>query len=297
MEETKVLVFSTCLPLKEAITPQACMTLVFDWISSRPNILNPLVYDPASFHKYKIKKNQHFVLLRNFEVDQKKISACRIVKRRKHGKWYTDCVYFQENGKPYFLLQVYIDSKFPLEKWLCFHKPTIVNMLIEKGYCREDYGIPISDTPLYMDKQYYNECVKYLKEDAGQDLPAVLVSCDKFGNPPVHYIYLAKQLGGMAYVFVQKDPETAKILKADVQGRNVQGDRVGVYFPGESKYKTFEFANCSDTQSLSQEIIEYIRTALAGKQENHPYRWELVADMQNALENSSCEEPSAYSCV
>ena len=291
-----MIVFSTCLPLNESVTPQLCMDLIMDWVANKPDTTYPLKYEPVSLKKLKIKKGQNYILLRNFTTEQGEFSACRIFRNRKYAKWYTDCVYFQENGEPFVLIQVSLDCKVPFSKWFQFHKPVVVKAFIDKGYCKADRGIPVLDTPLYMDKQYYQECVSCLQEDAAQALPAVLVGCDKVGTPPLHYIYLARQLGGIAHVFVQKDPETAKSLWEDTQKRSIQGERVGVYFPNDAEFMIFDAFDYENPQALSLDIINGIRTALAGKQEDHPYRWERIVAMQEEAE-AAAQEDSQELCA
>lgn len=301
-EEVIMLVFSTCLPLKETITPQACMTLVLDWVSGHPDYaLEHLEFDPGAFHKYQNRKVHHYVFLRNLTTDTAEISGCRIVKRGRYAKWNTDCIYFRENGKPSILIQVFRNCKFPPDKWSCIKKPSIVDLLLEKDCCRTDSGIPVSELPLLIEQQHYQNCVNCLKAGAAQELPAVLVSCDRFGNPAVHYPYLAAQLGGMAYVFAQKDPETSKMLKADTHGRNVQGGSIGIYYPGESEYRTFDLSGYADNRALNRVILDFIRTELAGKQENMPYRWDNIVAMQAEMgivaQDHPDEEPAVCSPV
>ena len=96
-------------------------------------------------------------------------------------------------------------------------------------------------------------------------------------------------------------PETSKKLKADTHGRNAQGGSIGVYYPGESEYRTFDLSGYADNRALNRAILDHVRTELAARQENMPYCWDHIVAMQSALgitnQDHPDEEPSVCSPV
>jgi len=258
-----VLVFSARLPLKHTVTTEDCMKLILEWIAQNPKYsMSHIPFDSNYSVDYEYKKGNTILTVSHCLEQNAEVLKCRIQKRNGIVTWYTDFFIFQEQGTHYIHIHATRDCPLTSEKPYRIIKPSIIRTLIDRGYCLDDHQIPITDTPLDGDKTYYRACVNMMNGQYPCDMPAVYVSCDNLGNHVLNYQYLSAQLGGMAHVFVQKDPSVIAQLEADTQGRNVSAGDVAVYYPWEKNQLIYSVASFADDRTMNWKIINDIRGKL-----------------------------------
>ena len=280
-----MLVFSTRLPLKDGITQENCIGLFMDWIRRSPHYgLEHLTYDVESLKDCDFfGKDDTKVFFRHYknESDHIEIFACRLESRSRDALWINDCIFLDENHNKSILIQLNRNSEdyntYPLK----VKKPYIVRMLVEGGYCRSDGVIPVTDTPLEVEKDYYDVCVDIMNGKCRYSMPAVYLSCDYIGAPAVSATYMARALSGVAHVFIERDHDTALRLRDDTNGNNAHTGYVGVYFPGTTYCQKHSIDYYErDDRKLSKEVIDAVWKALVNRLDSSNYNWNQILTMQ-----------------
>lgn len=278
-----MLVFSTRLPLKDNITREDCLRLFIQWITESPNYSidsEDIDYDLSSCQDFDYTKDNLTFYIRYYKDNDTEILACRLENTEPTAEWINDCIFSCENNIKTLMIQLNcnrtdFDTQLPNA-----HKPYIVRQFVENGYCKEDAGIPIIDSPLESDTEYYDTCVGIMNGTLEYSMPVVYVSCDYWGNTAISASYLAKQLSGIAHVFVEKQHETALKLRDDTNGNNAYTEYVGIYFPGTVYCQRHSLRYYDDYKAMSREIINAVWKALINRSDSSKYNWNHILALQ-----------------
>lgn len=268
-----MLVFSTRLPLKAHITSENCLELFKTWVEQSPHYpIEQIDWDVSSGCDLDWSKDSISISVRHYREGQTELTACRLTDRKRHISWLNDCVFWDRGGEKSILIQQRRNCAVPSDNPYRVRKPHIVRMLVERGFCRDDGGLPITDTVLDARTQYRDACAQIIRGKHPGGMPSVFVGCDGKGEPVVNAQYVAAQLGGLAHTFVQK--EGAPATEPEAQGH--RAGYVSVYYPGEKLYHKYALPFCRDDREMSWLIINDIRTALTHKPDAFAWGWDQV---------------------
>lgn len=238
-----MLVFSTRLPLKAEITHEDCMRLFTEWVKGSPHYqTDGLYFDVDSHDDYDYTKDNMTFSVRHYKDESVELSACRLQNREPNLVWDTDCVALTSEGKKSLLIQLncnWVDFRTDFPR---VHKPHIVKMCIESGYCSFDGNIPVTDTPIMADESIYETCRDIMCGKHPYEMPVVYISKDYWGRTAVSADYLARELSGVAHVFVEKDYDIATKLQNDTDGNNAYLGYVGIFFRERSTVKGMDLS-------------------------------------------------------
>ena len=277
-----MLVFSTRLPLKDEITQEECLHLFIKWVIDSPNYsIDAVEYDVSSYKDFDCDYGNQTFSIRHYMDESIEISACRLENRESTAVWINDCIFLCENGNKSLLIQLNcnrtnFDTQMPKP-----HKPYIVRQFVESGYCKDDAGIPITDTALESDGEYYSKCVDIMNGTLTYSMPVVYVSCDYWGNTVISPTYLARQLSGVAHVFVEKNRDTALRLREATDGNNAHTEYVGIYFPGTKLCQKHGLSYYPNYKVMSQEIINSVWKALINRLDSQKFNWNHIIALQS----------------
>lgn len=289
-----MLVFSTRLPLKDDISKEQCLSTFIEWITNSPHYqITSLDYDVASSLDYDLNVGSVSISIRHLQNEQLELAACRLENREQNITWYNDCIFFNEGDERFLLIQLNRNCSSFSKQPSHIRKPYIVRMFVEQGFCKDDCGIPITDTPLNADTTYYSTCVDIMNGVHSSCMPSVYISCDYWGNTSVNAKYLAAQLGGMAHVFVQKDHETALRLKTDTDGNNAHTGYVGVYYPGKKYCYKYSIEYYSNNQEMAWDIINDLRAVLTNRLDASSHNWNKIIALQSRKKMLEWQDISA----
>lgn len=276
-----MLVFSTRLPIKDEISKEACLRLFIEWITKSPNYsVERITYDVSSDEDYDYTEGNITFSIRHFTDKQIAISACRLENRESNVVWINDCIFLCENGKKSLLVQLNCNRNDYSTQLPPIHKPYIVRQFVERGFCRYDNGIPVVDTPLKADTDYFEECVDIINGIYNYAMPAVYVSCDYWGETVINPSFLARQLSGVAHVFYEQNYETTMKMRERTDGKNVYTGYVGIYFPGSKFCQRRGLSYYSDFKEMTQDIINSVWKALINRLDSSVYNWNQIIALQ-----------------
>lgn len=276
-----MLVFSTRLPLKQEVSQEICLQLFIDWITQSEHYpITNISYDVSSHEDYHITEGEISFSISHYKDDKIELFACRLENNEINAVWINDCIFLQEEGAKTLLIQLNCNrfdfrTKLPL-----IHKPYIVRKFIEGGFCRDDASIAVTDSPIEVNDRNFDICAKIMKCEVNYTMPVVYVSCDYWGSTAISASYLARQLSGVAHVFVETSHDVAIKLKEITDGRNVHDKYIGVYFPRSDFCEKFCLDYYDDYKAMSRAVIDSVWRALINRIDSSVYNWNQIMTLQ-----------------
>lgn len=276
-----MLVFSTKLPLKQDVSQETCLQLFIDWvIESEHYPIRSIPYDISSNNDYHIAEGRISFSISHYKDGEIELSACRLENNETNAVWINDCIFLQENGNKILLIQLNCDRLDFNRQLPLIHKPYIVRKFVEGGFCRDDASIPVVDSPIVVDDKNFDICSRIMRCEADNTMPVVYVSCDYRGETAISAKYLARQLSGVAHVFVETDHEISLKLKEATDSKNVHNKYVGVYFPKSEFCEKFCLDYFIDYKAMSRAIINSVWSALINRIDSSVYNWNQIMTLQ-----------------
>ena len=280
-----MLVFNTRLPLKQTVSYDQCLDVFVDWISGSPHYnyeIDGFDYDIQSKKDYDYSNGQISISFRYYSESAIEVFACRFENKEPSMIWYNDCIFVNENGKKTVSIQLNCSSLSYDISMPHVHKPYIVRQYIEKGLCSNDGLLPVTDQVCEVtDDDYYDICVQIMNGTLDYSMPVVYVSCDPGGKTVLDENYLARELSGVAHVFVEKRYETAKKLRDDTNGNNAHLGYVGVYFPKTRLCQRYCVNDYLNVRIMTQDIIRSVWQVLNNRVDATKYNWNQIIALQS----------------
>lgn len=289
-----MLVFSTRLPIKDTMTKEACLNLLIEWIIESPHYsINKIDYDITSEKDFEVIGENVCFSIRHVKSEGIELVACRFVNKEIDAVWYSDSIFLDENGEKSLLVQlncnrIHYNTQLPK-----IHKPYVVRKFVEGGFCKDDAGIPICDTPIEIGDNLYDVCVDVMNGRYSNAMPVVYVSCNYLEQYVIKPDDLAKKLGGVAHVFVEKDRETALRLREDTDSNNAYMGYVGIYFPKTKLCRKHGAEYYSNEREMRNEIINSVWSALTNRVDASIYNWHQITALQSRQRLAEMQDISA----
>ena len=277
-----MLVFSTRIPIKTEVTRQDCLELFWEWLNNSPHYLTDgICFDASSNDDYDFIGENFTFSVRHYTDTSVELTACRLENREENVIWDNDCIFMNDLGKKSLLIQLncnWTDFRTDLPP---IHKPYVVRMFVEKGYCDVDGTIPVTDTPIIAGEDNYEEYRDIIRGKFSFQMPVVYISKDYWGNTAVNPIYLAHQLSGVAHVFVEENYNIAIRLQNDTGGNNAYLGYVGIYFPGtqDCQRHGLEYYG-NNSRKMCAGIINDVWDALMNQSDSTQNSWNQILALQ-----------------
>lgn len=277
-----MLVFTTRLPIKAKVTQRECLELFLEWLNGSPHYpTDEISFDINSYDDYDYTKENITFSVRHFRDEFIELSACRLENRETNVIWENDCIFLNDRGQKSLLIQLNCN-------WTGFrtalphvHKPYIVRMFVEKGYCDFDGRLPVSDKPIIAGEANYEEYRNIMCGRLSYQMPVVYISRDYWGKTAINPVFLAHQLGGVAHVFVEENYDIATRLQDDTNGNNAYLGYVGIYFPGTQYCQRHGLAYYgNDCHKMCNGIIDDVWDALMNRSDSTQYNWNQILALQ-----------------
>lgn len=289
-----MLVFSTRLPLKGEITSADCLQLFKEWVEQSPHYsIEAIDYDVHTQEDFECVYGNITFSIRHFKNQQIELSACRLVNHDNSAVWINDCIFMVENGVKFLLIQLDCNRTDYSTELPPVHMPYIVKKFINMGFCSNDSGLPVTDTPLDADNDFYDICVKIMQGTYSYSMPVVYISCDYSGKHVISPRYLAQKLSGVAHVLVEHSHDTAVKLRYATDGNNAYTGYVGIYFPGTKFCQRHGLDNYRDYREMTEEIINAVWRALINRLDSSTYNWNQIIALQSRQKMLEWQDISA----
>ncbi len=223
--------FISKIKLKEEVTQEDVWELIVQWLKGSQH------YGISKVQHYSEGYSEQILNLKKLSVlstkyDDENILACRFVNKEDNNIWYTSIIFSDKTNNKSICIKLSCESSNYAAMLPKLHKPHIIKMLFDYGYCYESGIVPIIDKPIKLRDSDVDLCAKILNGKVETDLPVVFVSYDTYvPGYDVNIEKLAIKLSGVAHVLVEPDKKFTKELRIKSQDRNPYNGYIGIYFP------------------------------------------------------------------
>ncbi|MBQ9415920.1 MAG: hypothetical protein IJU20_03645 [Clostridia bacterium] len=290
-----MLLFSTLLPIKPSLTPDAFISLILDWNNGHTHPENIIPNIKWNGEK-NIRYGNESLWLEIREYAKEDILAVRYEKNQDNRVyWDTDYIMnFRERKMAVSLSRSYQSAYSAGTE---FSTPHFISMLARKGYIEKDRDLPISNKPIQITEKAIPTLAALINGESEYALPVVYVSKTPLDEDPVDTDFLASRLKGVAHVLV----ESAKWLDAGIRrqcgSRNEYNGAIGLYFPkGTLEHKRFYYNAFDGTDNQTMESVIRKIIQFSNQQKIDPlYTWDGVVN--SILAESSRQQETRFQQV
>ena len=238
-----MLLFSTIIDINNSMTKDAFIKLVIDWNQGSPHESNIIPGIKWTGEK-NIRYGSENLWLDIEEYRNENIIAVRFEKKEEDGAvWDTDYVMNFNMMK----MSIRLDRSYTadaLEADFRFSTPHFIALLIERGYIKDDYLLPVGTTEIVINNENIDILLDVINNKSHYKLPIVYVSKTYYDENPVNTIDLSKKLRGVAHVLVEEGNWLDQTIRDQCDCQNEYHGAIGVYYPSRvMRHKKFFYRN------------------------------------------------------
>ena len=255
-----MLLFSTVLDIKDSITPDDFIQLVIKWNNTSThteNIVTGIEWQGERTARY----GDDRLWLEFAEYPEKGILAARHVKITPDGvTWASDFVVnFCERRISIQLDRTYDEAA--LVMGAAFSTPHFITLLIEDGFLKDDYKLPVLRTPVYVTDNDLEKFRSVLSGSRPYKLPVIYVSKTSEDIDPLSVTWLSSRLKGAAHVLVEASSPQCREFRKLIGKTEEPFGTVHVYYPSETvSRKNYYFR--SNTGNANERLEKVIRNVI-----------------------------------
>ncbi|WFF73682.1 hypothetical protein [Proteiniclasticum sp. QWL-01] len=225
-----MLLFSAMLEINDTLTQDAFIQLVIEWNQGSPHQDN-IIANLSWNGERNIRFGEDDLWLGIEEYRNQNIIAVRFEKKEASGIiWDTDYIMnFNSMKMAIRLDRSYTEDFYTLD--LDFSTPHFITLLIQRGYHKDDHGLPVLRTPMEIHEENLELLADVINGETSYRLPVVYVSKTDFNENPVDVYKLAGRLKGVAHVLVQKNRSDNFKLMNLCDRKNEYHGAIGIYYP------------------------------------------------------------------
>lgn len=252
-------VFVTKIDLAGFVTKEKLWDLIKKWLINSPHYgISEINYSGQEAFTQDYQSASVSVI--NTEIDNQNILAVRFINNEEENTWKTDCI-FTEFDKS-IRIRLSCESSNYSSVLPKLHKPYIIKMLFDEGFCNANGQFPITDSPIKLSFADLQNCGKMMKGEYKTCLPSVYVSYNSFNSD--HYAVdvkvLALKLSGIAHVLVEPNKEFSNRIKEVSAVNNAYNGYIGIYYPGTTYKEILSYRNFyKDGKLDKQDFAFFIR--------------------------------------
>lgn len=227
-------IFSTVLDVTDKLTRDAFIKLIIEWNQGSPhssNVIPGIKWNGETNIRY----GDEDMWLGIEECHSHNVVAIRYEKKEEDGIiWDTDCVVNFDTRK----MAVRLDRSYTadaLESSPRFSTPHFINLLIARGFIKDDRDLPVLNTATVIDENNVEILINLINGNTQYGLPVVYVSKTFADKDPVNVSYLAGRLKGVAHVLVEKSEWLNEMIRKRCDWKNEYNGAIGIYYPNRAR--------------------------------------------------------------
>ncbi|MFL6629219.1 MAG: hypothetical protein ACJ8G1_22445 [Vitreoscilla sp.] len=271
-----MITFSTEFPLDPKTKAIDVLRLACEWLAGSPHTALPddafdvLPIDEAR----EVKVGSETATFAAVTTGAQLMTGLQYRKLESELEWVTTIVARQDGAETLFSLQVSCEALGTAVRLPSPRKPYFIKQALATLGGGSDGEIPVGDKPFVLAETDTAIAAALIKGEANNRLPIVYVSVDFRNQLVVDPDELAKFVSGLAHVVVEPSRSFSAKLRPMVDGRNVYGNTIGVYWPKSSARKSYypdQFDG--DSRAMQRAISEDLRVALANRRLSSGCTW------------------------
>ncbi len=278
-----MLIFSTKLYVKSELTDEKFINMASEWVTQGKNYTFGKVEWDGS-EDFAVTNLENTQSLRILKYDNAVI--VNLVNKDGGIIWTNDYVLTEKDGKRILAVMLYNDAenlsvKLPKK----FNRPRLLKQIIRENLGGNDNGRDICDTVFKIDVNNAEKAESLIKKDTKYFMPVVYVTpMLKSGEYSLDYEELAKDLAGVAHVWVEEDYGCTSVVRNLTDGKNPYDGAVQVFYPGGTSQRILP-AIC-DNKNLFRENVAYsVFTKLILSRIDSEFSWTKIKYDMLAKEN------------
>ena len=277
-----MLLFSTVLSVNESMTRENFLRLIFEWNNTGSkigNIIPESQWDGGENIRYGDDK----IWLEIEEYKDKNIIAVRYEKNEDDGAvWDTDYVMnFNEMKLAVRLDRSYLESASAIDH--SFSAPDFISLLIQHGYLKNDFDLPVLNTPIIIEAKNLNILEDLVSGKKRYRLPIVYISSVYWENDRGNVNDIADKLKGVAHVLIPNKPFRQSIflkIRRDNHNQNESYGAIEIYYPNQAMehkkfmYRSYEGSDDAIMEKVLRSVIQYNNSQMVDRL----YTWQGVSN-------------------
>ncbi len=276
-----MLLFSTILDIQESVTADAFIQLVLEWNDTSKYKENCV--PGIEWHgEHNVRYGDDKLYLEIMEDAEKEIVAVKHEKISAESVVW-DSVFILNPSERKIAIQLertYSEEALVFDA--AFSTPHIITLLIEKGFLKDDDGIPVLRTPLIITDDYKDQVKKIIAKASENRLPVILVTKTADNEDPVSINWLASRLKGAAHVLVGESVEKCTGIKGLCGDTAEPFGAVRIFYPSDAvRNKNFFFRSAQgNSQERLEKVIQHVLRYWLSQRIPHQYTWQgVVSDL------------------
>lgn len=269
--------FSTEFPLKNGFSIDSILSIAGDWIAGSPyseitkRDIVGLIEKGDGFYESEL---ENFSIGRVVLGDHH-IGGVRWVKREDGGLEWTSCLVTLKSLDMHLVniqvaceaLNTSVNLPFP-------RKPHVIKKLFEEVGGGKDGIVTVLNNPHYLTEYDVHYAMDLIMGEAGNVLPIVYISAGFDGSYMIDPAIIARELSGIAHVFVEPDRAFSYKMKKMTNSDNVYGGNVGVYWPDGNAKKVYypKYFEQSELE-LRKVIVRDVSYAVSNRRTKSGCNW------------------------
>lgn len=269
-----MLIYSAKIPVVVDLDKETFVKLVIEWNQNSPyDKMDCVVWDMMTYDQEWHEKDRSLSII---DLSEQKTVAARFWKKDQDEIVWTNDIIL--NYKEH-ILAIRLDratTEFATDFTPSFKPPYFMKMLIQKGYTREDEGLPISDKSISIHIDNIDAIRNIILKKSRPMLPVVYVTkaWEKYAVNPDE---LAINLQGIAHVLKESDASLSNILKKSCNGQYAHNGEIEIYFPNISlKNKKYHADSFGGKERLRHRIVRKISQYCNQQKVDDLFTWESI---------------------
>ncbi|MBF0585317.1 hypothetical protein INT08_06665 [Prosthecochloris sp. N3] len=268
--------FSTEFPIKGEYSIDDVLNLACEWISGSPHSgfcaddLNRLLVKNDD----KLEEDNESVEVGRVELDAFVLGGLRYIKSEGDGLIWTSTIVSKKDDDVHLVnISVECEAINPSVRLPFPKKPYLIKLLIERFGGGNDGHISVLDKPHYFSEFDYNYASDVIYGKCLNGLPSVYVSADFSDGYVLDPAKLARDLSGIAHVFVEPNRGFSYKVKSLTRSRNVYGGTVGVYWPEGFEKRGYYHDTEESSDSIYRKIVKDVSSAVSNRRSEKSCDW------------------------
>ncbi|GAB3439305.1 hypothetical protein NX773_01730 [Massilia solisilvae] len=262
-----MLSFSTEFPVPETVIADDVCEAVREWISGSPHTRFNAAHltGLGSGEVWDAAEGLEFI--ESIREDAADACTVAIIYRRDEEdfEWITTIVFAAQTVSKWISVRVECEPRHPRAKVPAARKPILIRTLLRKLGGGVDGEFKMAVAPIVLASSEVELAARCINGDVSSYLPIVYVSSQFNGHYAVNPNNLAALLFGMAHVVVEPNRAFSIELMKAVDGINVYGGTIALYWPeGGGRRSFFKRENISAGE-LERAIFEEVRRSLVNR--------------------------------
>lgn len=271
-----MITFSTEFPLDPKNKAADVLHLACEWLAGSPySSLPDDAFDNLPDDDIReIRAGSEAVTLAAVTAKDHAIAGLQYRRLETELEWVTSIVARHDATETLFSLQVSCEALGTAVRLPAPKKPYFIKQALSTLGGGSDGHIPVGDKPFVLGEADTAIAAALIKGEAKNRLPIIYISVDFQDKLPIGPTELATFVSGLAHVVVEPSRSFSAALRPMVDGRNVYGGTLGVYWPQSSARKAYYLERFGrDTRAMQRAISEDLRVALANRRLTSDCTW------------------------